>query len=99
MVELRKWSVRCQLVTKRSVSMLVKKPAMVVDLWCRVRIKIALFQELDEFKDVSFGQVVWKSHWHHLIKEFGDAVQHWSEWGCKEADDRSTREKLLLPFR
>ena len=66
MVELRKWSVRCQLVTKRSVSMLVKKPA-IMDLWCRVGVEVALFQELDEFKDVSFSKVVWKSHWHHMV--------------------------------
>ena len=71
---------------------------LVVDLWCRVGIEVSLFQELDKFKDVSFGKVVWKSHWHHLVKELGDAVQHRSKWGCKEADNRSTREKVLLPF-
>ena len=71
---------------------------LIMDLWCRVGVEVALFQELDEFKDVSFSKVVWKSHWHHMVKELGDAVQHRSKWGCKEADNGSTREKLLLPF-
>ena len=71
---------------------------LVVDLWCWVWVEVALFQELDEFKDVPFGQVVWESHWHQLVKELGDAVQHGSKWGGKEADDGTAREKLLLAF-
>ena len=52
-----------------------------------------------EFKNIAFGKIVWKSHWKELVDELGDAVQsHWSEWDCKEADDWTAREKLLLAF-
>ena len=69
---------------------------LVVDLWCRVGVEVSLFQELNEFKNISFGKVVWKSHWKDLVDELGDAVQHWSERGGKEADNWTAGEKLLL---
>ena len=69
---------------------------LIVDLWCRVGVEVPLFQELNEFKNITFSEVVWKSHGKELVDELGDAVQHWSKWGSKEADDWTAREKLLL---
>ena len=40
---------------------------LVVDLRCRVGVEVSLFQELNEFKNISFGKVVWKSHWKDLV--------------------------------
>ena len=71
---------------------------LVVDMRCRVGIEDSLFQELDEFENIAFGEIVWKSHWKELVDELGDAVQHWSERGSKEAEDWTAREKLLLAF-
>ena len=61
-------------------------------------IEASLFQELDEFKNITFGEIVWKSNWKELVDELGDAVQHWTKWGSKEADDGTAREKLFLAF-
>ena len=47
---------------------------LVVDLWCRMGVEVSLFQELDEFKNIPFGKVVWKSHRHQLVNELGDTV-------------------------
>ena len=55
---------------------------LVVDLWCGLGVKVPLFQKLDEFKHVAFGQVVWERRREEL-----DAVQHWSERSGVEADD------------
>ena len=42
---------------------------------------------------------MWKGCWHDLVKELGDAVQHWSERSSEEAHNRTAREKVLLAFR
>ena len=44
-----------------------------------VVVKIALPEELDKFKNIAFGQVVWKSCWNELIEKFGNAVEHGSK--------------------
>ena len=69
---------------------------LVVDMRCRVGIEDSLFQELDEFENIAFGEIVWKSHWKDLVDELGDAVQHWSKRGGEEADKWTAGEKLLL---
>ena len=71
---------------------------LVVDLWCRVGVEVSLFQVLDEFKNIPFGKVVWKSHWQQLVNELGDTIQHGSKWGSEEADNWVAREKLFLAF-
>ena len=57
----RNCRVNRQLAMKRSVSMLVKKPAR---SWLyarsRKRVKIGILEELDEVEDISFRQVVGK---------------------------------------
>ena len=42
---------------------------------------------------------MWKGCWHDLVKEFGDAIQHWSEGSSEEAYNRTARKKMLFPFR
>ena len=71
---------------------------LVVDMRCRLGIKIALFQKLNKFENITFGQVVWKSRRKELVDELGDAVQHGSERSSEEAGNRTAREELLLPF-
>ena len=71
---------------------------LVVDMRCRFGVKVSLFQKLNEFKYITFGQVVWKRRWKELVNELGDAVQHGSKWSSEEADNGTTGEELLLPF-
>ena len=71
---------------------------LVVNERGRVTIKIVVPQELDEFKNVAFCQVVWKSRRDELIEKFGDAVEHGAEWSRKETDNGTSRPKLLLAF-
>ena len=53
----RNCRVNRQLAMKRSVSMLVKKPAR---SWLCMRVKIGVLEELDEVEYISFCQVVGK---------------------------------------
>ena len=71
---------------------------MVVDVRSRFGVKVFLFQELNEFKDITFGQVVWKCCRKKLVVELGDALQHGAERGSEEADNRATGMELLLSF-
>ena len=52
---------------------------LVVYVWGRLSIKVPLFQKLDEFEHVAFGQVVWESRGNELVHELRDAVQHGAE--------------------
>ena len=58
----RNCKVSRQLAMKRSVSMLVKKPARswLVYSWSGERIKVSVLEELDEIKYITPGQVVGK---------------------------------------
>ena len=71
---------------------------LIVDVRCRFGVKVALFQQLNEFINISFGQVMWERCREKLVDELGNPVQHGPERGSEEADDRTTREELLLPF-
>ena len=54
---------------------------LVVNEWGGLSVKVPLFQKLDEFEHVAFGQVVWESRRDKLVDELRDAIQHGSKRG------------------
>ena len=73
---------------------------LVVDERRCLGVEVTLLEELNQFKDIAFGQVVGKCRWDELVDELGDAVEHRSKWCGVEAHDGATRlrTELFLPF-
>ena len=55
-------------------------------------------EELNEVEHVSFGKVMWKSSGDQLVQKLGHAIEHRSERGREEADNRAAGVELLLSF-
>ena len=71
---------------------------LVVELRCRHLVEVGVLEILDEVENVSLCQVVRKSFRKEMVNHLGDAVQHGSERGCKEAHNGSSCQELLFPF-
>ena len=74
-----------------------EKAVLVVDQWCGFVIEGDGLEELDEVEYVSLRQLVWEGSWNQLVQELGHAIEHRSEGGREEADDRTAgMESIVL---